>query len=84
MSTQRRHALLDALAREEARLTELAAEREQTERRIANLRAELVALDESTPAPPTQSRMTTPRTSSEKVALFRQLFRGRLDVFPKR
>ena len=76
--------MLDALAREEARLTKLDTEREQTNQRIADLRAELCALDESKPAPSTQLQTTTPRTSGEKVVLFRELFRGRLDVFPKR
>ena len=85
MNDRRRRKLLDELAREEAKLTELTAEHERTGRRIAKLRAELSALDESTPAPLAQAQVTTtPRKSSEKVALFRQLFRGRIDVFPKR
>ena len=85
MSDQRRKTLLDELARAEARLTELTAERDQTGRQIARLRAELSALDESTPEPLAQVQASeTPSKSSEKVALFRQLFRGRIDVFPKR
>jgi hypothetical protein len=84
MSDRRRKVLLDELAHEEARLTELSAERDQTGRRIAQLRAELSALVESTPAPLAKLQATrTPRESGEKVALFRQLFRGRIDVFPK-
>lgn len=85
MSAQERKTLLDALAREEARLTELTAEREQTNQRIAKLRAQLSALGVPKTASSTPVQVTTtPRTSSEKVALFRELFRGRLDVFPAR
>lgn len=86
MSDCRRRELLDELEREEARLTELTAERDQTGRQIARLRAELSALDEADHAAslPSVQFSKTPRKSSEKVALFRQLFRGRIDVFPKR
>lgn len=41
MSERNRNVVLDELAREEARLTELNAERDQRLRRIAELRAEL-------------------------------------------
>jgi hypothetical protein len=86
MSDCRRRKLLDELEREEARLTELTAERDQTGRQIARLRAELSTLDEADHAAslPSVQFSKTPRKSSEKVALFRQLFRGRIDVFPKR
>lgn len=68
----REEALLDAIAREEARLE--------------TLKAELVALG-SQPGPGARlsllPNMSSPTTSVEKVALFRQLFRGRPDVYPK-
>ncbi len=82
----REEALLDAIAREEARLAGLEQAKEQAQARLETLKAELVALG-SQPGPgvrlPLLPDMSSPTTSAEKVALFRQLFRGRDDVYPK-
>lgn len=71
-------ALAEAIAREEARLAELEAATEQARRRVSLLREQHRG---SVPVakPPT----APPMASGEKIALFRSLFRGRTDVFPK-
>jgi hypothetical protein len=62
----------DAIAREEARVAR------------QSLRAEIEAARLSPPTAPTLiPSPSAPVTSSEKVALFRSLFRGREDVYPK-
>jgi superfamily II DNA or RNA helicase len=69
----------------EAELAALGHAREQTLARLAALRA----LGSTGGAPP-QLRLPlangapAPRTGAEKIRLFRTLFRGRTDVFPKR
>ncbi len=82
-----RAALLEAIAGEEARLARLDREQGDARARLAALHAELATLSavpdvrvhvgESVEA-------QVPRTSAEKVRLFRSLFRGREDVFPTR
>ncbi|MBU0718144.1 MAG: restriction endonuclease subunit R, partial [Planctomycetes bacterium] len=86
MSERNRKATSAELAREQARLNELDAERNRRLRRITELRAELSTLAESeasTRSAATQ-KVKVPRESSEKINLFLSLFRGRTDVFPKR
>ena len=78
MSDSDRKALAAQIAREEARLTELAAEQTVARQRLEALRAQLV-LPHQTAA----TAAPAPQTNEEKVALFRSLFRGRTDVFPK-
>jgi superfamily II DNA or RNA helicase len=85
--TRPRTIVLLELAREEARLGELGRAREDARRRIESLRAELAVAAArpatfSAPMPPLDR--SAPRTSGEKVDLFRSLFRGRTDVFPVR
>jgi superfamily II DNA or RNA helicase len=69
----------------EAELAALGQARERAVERLAALRAA-----GSTPSAPPQLRLpiatgpSAPRTGAEKVRLFRSLFRGRTDVFPKR
>ena len=78
--------LAEAIAREQAQLDALRRETKASEERLASLRAESVAgepmaggaAEGSPPAAP------LPPTAQEKVAIFRGLFRGRLDVFPRR
>ncbi len=74
----------DAIAREEARIARLEGELKQTQARLQSLRAELSARP---PSPPDSlapvSWTGAPVTSAEKVALFRSVFRGREDVYPK-
>jgi hypothetical protein len=71
----------------EARLAALNHERDQVQLRIDHLRAEFSALESQST---TEDEGLTPAglvlslTPAEKVALFRSLFRGRDDVYPKR
>ena len=82
----REEALLDAIAREETRLAGLEQAQEQAKARLETLKAELVSLG-SQPSPgarlPLLPNMPAPTTTAEKVTLFRQLFRGQDDVYPK-
>lgn len=69
-----------AIAREEALLSRLDKVREHALSRINDFKRELASLEA------TCSESHAPyaaRTSQEKVGLFRSLFRGRVDVFPK-
>jgi hypothetical protein len=82
----RREALGEAITNEEAQLRRLEAEQVEAKARLASLHAELAALE----AVSTRAReaatvyAAVPRTPSDKVALLRQLFRGRPDVYPTR
>src|SRR5262249_1323407 len=82
--------LLQDLRTAEERLTALVGETETVRARIAELQSTLRLRDQglqrSLPlAPPTERAglRPPPATSSAKIALFRGLFRGRPDVFPK-
>jgi hypothetical protein len=74
------------LDEEEARLRRLGVEHEEAKARLVALRSGLAALDEG----PVQhlesssSGMAIPQSALEKVTLFRQLFRGREDLYPTR
>ena len=90
MNDRSRKDLLDELACEKARLADLDAQRDRARQRIADLQGKISAASvpgasgtQATP-PPAVRETAVPRTSSEKVLLFRELFRGRMDVFPKR
>lgn len=82
-----REDLLAEIAREESRLAELRTEVETAAARLAGLREQLAAL-------PVVQVLLQPRliadvaiapaTNAAKVDLFRSLFRGRDDVFPRR
>jgi hypothetical protein len=87
LPTPKRSALLEELAREEARLADLDRQREAARTRVENLRAELTALPTGEPANlpvPLATGARVPATSEAKVKLFRTLFKGREDVFPTR
>jgi superfamily II DNA or RNA helicase len=78
--------LASALEEEEALVRRLETERADATARADALRARLAALDE---APVVReetvtARVATPGTPTEKVRLFRQLFRGRDDLYPTR
>ena len=74
----------DAIAREEARVARLEKELEESRTALESLRTVLAAGRLPPPtAPVVIPSPTAPVTSSEKVALFRSLFRGREDVYPK-
>ena len=80
-----RERIEEELRREEARLADLSREQEQARARVEQLRRKLAdsrgsSLDEQVGKrkPP-----AGPSTPAEKIALFRSLFRGRGDVFPR-
>ena len=85
MAESERRALQDELARAEARLRDLERESAETRARIEALRAQLARQP-----PPSPYQVAAPRSAavrqvspSDKLALFRQLFRGREDVFAR-
>ena len=70
---------------EEARVRRLEGERADAAARLAVLRAQLAALDDPPGARAELGRLAqSPRSPAEKVKLFRQLFRGREDLYPTR
>ena len=76
--------ICDAIAREEAQIERLEQAIKETRAVLESLRAELSAQRPSPLNPlPLASAMPAPVTSAEKVALFRSLFRGREDIYPK-
>lgn len=76
--------LLEAIAREQALIVRLEREREEAQGHIRALQAGLGAPPDATEQIASLAPTTRPLTSAtEKVALFRHLFRGRGDVFPK-
>ncbi|MEW6741730.1 MAG: hypothetical protein AB1486_03140 [Planctomycetota bacterium] len=82
-----REELLAEISREESRLADLRAEVEATGLRLARLREQLAFAPLAHIAvQPRLAPATTgaPATNPAKVALFRSLFRGRDDVFPRR
>ena len=82
-----REAIVQELATEEVKLTELERGLSATRARIDTLRAELqTASAAKQTAPPVAVPIphTAPTTAADKVKLFRSLFRGRTDVFPVR
>jgi superfamily II DNA or RNA helicase len=88
MAKPDRESLLEEIARVEARLAEIESERSAVGARLEMLRAELAAIEKQTVAPSTGGQgppppHSVPRTSHEKIALFRSLFSGRTDVYPK-
>jgi len=79
----REQSLREAIAREEARLASLEEEREQPPRRVDALKGELetVKADTRLGCSGTDTDPAAPASSTERVALFRSLFRGRDDVY---
>ena len=76
-----RDELLEAIARERALVARL--EREEARRRVRSLQAELDAPTHTEPGASPTPTARAPAAPSQKVSLFRSLFRGRVDVFPK-
>ncbi len=84
----RRDDITAEIAREERKITELRAQLAELEARLTSLREELTSL----PAEPASGFTLpifspanhAPVSNAEKIALFRSLFRGREDVFPRR
>lgn len=81
----RREDITEELARLEARLSALDAERAVVREQITAAQRELAAADAVTISVPALRLSTTPvpTTHSAKVALFASLFRGRDDLFPR-
>jgi superfamily II DNA or RNA helicase len=83
----RREELTSEIRHEEERIASLRVEMEECTSRLNELREEMASLPPElvviaqAPAP---ALSATPITSAEKVFLFRSLFRGREDVFPRR
>ena len=82
--------LTDAIAQARARIAALENERAREAERLDVLFSELAALDAETsgvielePAPPTNDAARV-RPPTEKLEIFRRLFRGRTDVYPTR
>jgi superfamily II DNA or RNA helicase len=79
--------LLAEIAREEARLADLARQHEAARSRTAALRAKLATLSPEEPPHsvlPVAAVLPALTTPAAKVRLFRALFRGRDDIFPTR
>src|SRR3989442_14645018 len=86
MSAPPRDRLREEIARAEALVATLDSELESARVRLQTLRDQL-AKSRTLLTPPSDPspipHMCAPDTPAEKVRLFRQLFRGREDVFPK-
>jgi len=78
--------ILQEIAREETRLSELDRRRDEARARIASLKSDLDTApgSESLHLHPPHASAKVPQTPAEKVGLFRSLFRGRTDIFPTR
>jgi len=85
MALTKEQSLREAIAHEETQLAELADQYNETQERLASLKTELATM-EPTPIVPSSPEIQTsgdiPTTAEGKISLFRQLFRGRDDVFP--
>jgi superfamily II DNA or RNA helicase len=83
-----RDAIVEAIAREEKVLGRLEREAKDSRTRLAALRAELASVaaepEIRVHLPVVTDAAAVPRTSFDKLKLFRALFRGRDDVFPTR
>src|ERR1035437_9704368 len=85
MASNSRDSIAAAIAAEEARLAALDREREDIRSRLKQLGIELAALDVGAVREASAPRcsLSSSLTSTDKVALFRSLFRGRDDIYPK-
>jgi superfamily II DNA or RNA helicase len=82
-------ALAEAISEDEEHLVRLEDEQRQIRNRLSSLRSALLAAaaaGKSSPIPhlPVLTDANIPKTPAEKVRLFRDLFRGRQDVYPTR
>lgn len=69
--------------RETRRIDRLSALRSEAERRLSSLTDALRRGDSNSPAERDRSISRADRSNQEKIDLFRSLFRGRSDVFPR-
>ena len=74
------------IASTEAELAELESNRSKLLSRAAELQRNKAALSQSSGVPDLNSKTTVTNQSSqdEKIILFRSLFRGREDIYPRR
>ena len=85
MALTKEQSLRQAIAHEESLFADLAHKQNENQARLAALKAELTAIVSDSAVPSThiaQPGTDIPTTAEEKISLFRQLFRGRDDVFP--
>jgi len=78
--------LRQAIVHEKALLADLSHKQTESRARLAALQEELVAAQSSAQVPSAAAQPSItepPATAQGKILLFRQLFRGRDDVFPK-
>lgn len=86
---EKRNALISAISNGESQLAELDKERHKILAELNALKAELLTFSKSsldaTKDTPVSSDSIISKTSSpeEKITLFRSLFRGRVDVYPR-
>ncbi len=80
----RRSTLAKQIAAEERRLVELEADARAASERLDALRRDLDACDPTRQSGSGELCNSGPTTPAAKIALFRTLFRGRSDVFPRR
>jgi hypothetical protein len=71
--------IIEAIRLDEARLAQLDEERRVVSERLRHLHAQLATIEVAV-TPSVESSSLSPE---EKISLFRSLFRGREDVFPK-
>ncbi len=87
MTASKKDWLLEAIAQEEKRLEELEVEQRRAQNRLRELRVSLSAFEETSQRVDVVRERSVgvwgPVTPEEKVQLFRSLFRGRDDVYPK-
>jgi hypothetical protein len=81
MNRTDRASLEGDLVREEGRLRELEAQVTLARQKVDDLRRQVLVCREPSPI---FTPVVAPRTSADKITLFRSLFRGRTDVFPTR
>jgi hypothetical protein len=85
---RQRDELIGEIEKAEALLSRLEAQQGQARTRLAALREELASHGQPEPGirvlVPAGPSQPVPRDPEEKVRLFRQLFRGRQDIFPTR
>ena len=87
MESSERKSIMEAIAKAESRLAELDIKKNQVTEELANLRHRLACLSENgvikEPVQPFCPCVTKESPSGDKIRLFRSLFRGRDDVYPK-
>ena len=82
MLIKKREDIINAISSIKRRLKELDAEREHLVQELNALRLSLADIESAPLSSPTAS-VTVHSSTDKKIALFRSLFRGREDVYPK-